>query len=91
MHKAFTKILEDVSKELGIEKEVKVEDYVFVTDFGEKDDFGMPFLPQLFIETTDGKVQPVLTQMPFNPTTFQPDIDKGKQEVIDKIKNISSQ
>lgn len=87
-HKAFLKVTEDLSKELNIEKEIKIEDYSFLTDYGEKDEFGMPFLPQLLIQTEDGKIVPVLTQMPFNQK-LQPDPEKGKEEALNKIKNIT--
>ncbi|BCU71325.1 hypothetical protein [Stygiolobus caldivivus] len=87
-HKAFVKVTEDLSTQLNLEKEIKIEDYTFLTDYGEKDEFGMPFLPQLFVQTDDGKIVPVLTQMPFNQK-FQPDPEKGKEEAINKIKNIT--
>ena len=86
-HKAFLKVTEDLSKELGLEKEIKMEDYGFLADYGEKDEFGMPFLPQLLVETDDGKIIPILTQMPLN-SKLQLDPEKGKEEALDKIKNL---
>lgn len=87
-HKHFKKVLEELSSELKVEKEVKLEDYVFLTDYGEKDEFGMPFLPQLFIVTDDNKVLPILTQMPFNTSTLEPDPIKAKEDALNKIKNL---
>ncbi|MFP3226592.1 MAG: hypothetical protein RXQ80_06700 [Sulfolobaceae archaeon] len=87
-HKAFMEVTEDLSKELGLEKEVKLEDYSFLTDYGEKDEFGMPFLPQLFVETTDGKIQLILSHMPFDEKTGELNPEKGKEEALNKIKNI---
>lgn len=89
-HKPFLKVLEDLSKELNIEKEVKNEDYSFLADYGEKDEFGGTFLPQMFIETDDGKIIPVLTQMPFNPQKLVPDPEEGKKQALEKIKNVLS-
>ncbi|MCY0849980.1 hypothetical protein [Sulfuracidifex metallicus] len=85
MHKVFLEITEEISKETGIEKEVKVEDYAFVTDYGEKDDFGMPWLPQLFLQD-DGNIKPILTSIPFNDS-LKPDKEKAKNEALNKVKN----
>ena len=90
-HKPFLKVLEELSKELNIEKEIKNEDYAFLADYGEKDEFGATFLPQLFIETEDGKIIPVLTQMPFNPQKLEPDPEEGKKQALEKIKNVLAQ
>ncbi|AWR94820.1 hypothetical protein [Acidianus brierleyi] len=89
MNKSFITITEDLSKELGIDKEIKNEDYSFLSDYGEKDDFGMSWLPQLFIETDDGKITPILTQMPFGKD-LKPDEEEAKREALNKIKNLIS-
>lgn len=88
-HKYFVKILEDTVKQFNLEKEVRNEDYVFLTDYGEKDEFGMPFLPQLFVLTEDGKILPLLTKLPFDSKTLEPDVEQAEKEVFDKIKNLS--
>jgi len=90
-HKPFLKVLEDLSKELNLEKEIKNEDYAFLADYGEKDEFGATFLPQLFLETDDGKIIPILTQMPFNPQKLEADPEEGKKQALEKIKNVLGQ
>ena len=90
-HKPFLKVLEDLSKELNVEKEIRNEDYAFLADYGEKDEFGATFLPQLFLETDDGKIIPILTQMPFDPQKLEPDPEEGKKQALEKIKNVLAQ
>ncbi len=87
LHKVFIEILDELSKELNVEKEVKVEDYGFLADYGEKDEFDMPFLPQLFAMSSDGKIFPILTRIPLD-SSLKPDKEKGKEEAIKKIKNL---
>ncbi|MDT7861041.1 MAG: hypothetical protein RRA45_02310 [Saccharolobus sp.] len=87
LHKIFMEILEELSKELNLEKEVKLEDYSFLADYGEKDEFDMPFLPQLFVDLGNGKIVPVLTKIPFD-SQFKPDKNAGKEEALKKIKNL---
>ncbi|WP_054836311.1 hypothetical protein [Metallosphaera hakonensis] len=88
-HKGFLNIAESISKELNVELEIKNEDYAFLSDYGEKDEFGMSWLPQLLIQLEDGRIYPVLTQMPFGKD-FKPDPEAGKQEAFNKIKNLVS-
>ncbi|ACP35685.1 conserved hypothetical protein [Sulfolobus islandicus Y.G.57.14] len=87
LHKVFMETLDELSKELNLEKEVKTEDYAFLADYGEKDEFDMPFLPQLLVQTDDGKIIPILTKMPFD-ASLKPDKKAGKEEAIKKIKNL---
>ncbi len=86
-HKPFMQALEELAKALGVEKEVKEEDYVFLTDYGEKDEFGMPFLPQLFAVTNDGKTVPILTQIPFNKS-LQYDVEAAVKQALEKVKQL---
>ncbi|EZQ06991.1 MULTISPECIES: hypothetical protein [Acidianus] len=89
MNKAFINITEELSKEIGVEKEVRNEDYAFLSDYGEKDEFGMSWLPQLFLVLDDNRVYPILTQMPLGPD-LKADPEKGKKEALDKIKSLVS-
>ncbi|MBW9141197.1 MAG: hypothetical protein K1T65_05820 [Candidatus Aramenus sp.] len=89
LNKAFQNITDSISKELGIEKEVKIEDYSFLADYGEKDDFGMSWLPQLFVQMDDGKIYPILTNLPLDKS-LKPDEEEGKKEALNKIKNLTS-
>lgn len=84
-HKHFKKLAEDLAKELGVELEIREEDYVFVSNYGEKDEFGMSWLPQLFA-VVDGDIVPVLTRFPINEKTLDFDYDRAKQEVKEKLK-----
>jgi hypothetical protein len=86
-HKPFMQALEELAKALGVEKEVKEEDYVFLTDYGEKDEFGMPFLPQLFAVTDDGRTVPILTQIPFNKA-LQYDVEAAVKQALEKVKQL---
>lgn len=83
-HKYFKKLAEELSKELGVELEIKEEDYVFVNTYGEKDEFGMSWLPQLFA-VVNGDVIPVLTRFPINEKTLDYDYEKAKYEVRKKL------
>jgi len=87
LNRVFTELTEELAKELGVQSELKEEDYAFLADHGEKDEFGMPWLPQLLMETDDGKVSPILTQMPFD-NSLKPDKAMGKEEALRKIKNL---
>ena len=86
-HKPFVQVLDELAKALGVEREIREEDYVFLTDHGEKDEFGMPFLPQLFAETDDGKVLPILTQIPFNKS-LQYDVQEALKQALEKVKQL---
>jgi hypothetical protein len=67
-----------------VELKILEEDYIYVNEYGEKDEFGFGWLPQLFVEIDDGRVIPVLTKIPFNPSTLKPDLDEAKRQ-IEKI------
>ncbi len=79
-HKYFELLARELSKELNVELEIKEEDYIFVNEYGEKDDFGMAWLPQLFA-VIDEKPKPILTKMPINEKTLEFDLEKAKKEV----------
>lgn len=83
-HKYFKKLAEELSKELKIGLEVREEDYVFVSIYGEKDEFGMSWLPQLFV-VVNGEIKPVLTKFPINEKTLELDYEKALQEVKGKL------
>jgi len=66
-HKYFAGIADELSKKLGVEVEVRKEDYVFLSKYGETDDLGLTWLPQLMAELEDGEVIKVLTQPALTP------------------------
>jgi hypothetical protein len=80
-HKYFMQLANELAKELNIPLQVLEEDYVFVNTYGEKDEFGMAWLPQLFAEI-DGEIKPVLTRFPINEKTLDYDMEKARQQVL---------
>jgi len=67
LNRHFRKIAWRLSRELGKELEVREEDYEFLSKYGEKDDFGMTWLPQLFAALSDGSIVKVLTEPNLTP------------------------
>lgn len=84
-HRHFKKLAEDLSKELNVELEIKEEDYEFVNTYGEKDEFGMAWLPQLFA-LINGNVVPILTRFPINEKTLDYDYEKARKEISERLK-----
>ncbi len=78
-HKYFENIARELASELNIELEILEEDYVFVNTYGEKDEFGLAWLPQLFIVMHNDIVKPILTKLPINEKTLEFDIEKARQ------------
>lgn len=66
-HKYFAGITDELSKKLGVDVEVRKEDYVFLSKYGETDDLGLTWLPQLMAELEGGGVIKVLTQPALTP------------------------
>ncbi len=87
-HRFFLEISNWLSKTLNVELKVIEEDYVFANQYGDKDDFGFAWLPQLFVELEDGSIIPVLTKPPFNPNTLELDQEASKREIISKLLSI---
>lgn len=85
-HRFFLEIAKWLSGFLGVELKVIEEDYVFANQYGDKDDFGFAWLPQLFVELEGGSIVPVLTRPPFNPQTLELDQELSKKEIISKLR-----
>lgn len=85
--KFWRKIAESLSKELNAELEVKIEDYVYLVEYGDKDDLGMSWLPQILVELDDGRVQWVLSQIPLNDK-LEPDEELAIGMMKEKLKLI---
>ncbi len=62
LDKHFRKISKRLSDELGVDLEVRIEDYVLLVNYGDVDEFGMTWLPQLLAELDDGSIVKVLTK-----------------------------
>ncbi|MEM0340167.1 MAG: hypothetical protein QXN05_01295 [Acidilobaceae archaeon] len=88
LHKDWLRLAQRLASSLGIDLEVKLEDYVFVNQYGEKDDFGMAWLPQLFLVLEENNVFLLLSQYPFDKTTLKPDESLAIQEVKKKLKEL---
>ncbi len=88
-HKYFLEVAEALSKELGVELEVVEEDYVFLNTYGEKDEFGMAWAPQLFVKLGSGEIKLILSRIPMNEQ-LQLDAEKAKKEAMEKLKEITS-
>ena len=86
LHQVWVKVAERVAKELGLDLEVREEDYVYVNEFGDKDEYGMAWLPQLFLEFADGKVILLLSRMPLDPT-HKPDTEEAVRLALEKARS----
>lgn len=62
LHKHFSGLAEKLSKEFNVPLEYRWGDYVYVTQYGDSDELGLTWLPQLFAELDDGSVVKILTQ-----------------------------
>ncbi|MEB3779593.1 MAG: hypothetical protein GSR85_05105 [Desulfurococcales archaeon] len=89
LHKAWVKLGEQIAKDLGVDFEVLKEDYVYAINYGDTDDLGMAWLPQLFAELEDGSVKLILSQYPFDPQTTSPDEEKAIEEARRKVEEIA--
>ncbi len=86
-HKHFVDIAKELASKLGVDLETKEEDYVFLSEYGEKDEFGMAWLPQLFV-VVNGQVKPILTKLPINEKTLSIDVERAKRKAIEALKNL---
>ena len=86
-HKQWMKMAKAVAEELGLDLEVKYEDYEFAINHGFTDELGMAGLPQIMLELEDGKIVPLMNEIPLD-SKYQPDFDKGKEELIRKIRSL---
>jgi|UniRef100_A0A7J3Z7V2 hypothetical protein len=83
-HKYFENIAKQLSKELNVPLDIVEEDYVFANTYGEKDEFGMAWLPQLFAQI-DSEIKPILTRLPINEKTLDVDIEKAREVVLNVL------
>ena len=87
LHKYFTRIAEEVAKRIGAELEVREEDYIYLSKYGETDDLGLTWLPQLLAELDDGSVVKVLTQ-PVLDSRGKLDYEGGLREALGNIEKV---
>lgn len=86
-HKLWGKMAETLSKTLGVELEVRKEDYVYLVEYGDKDEYGMSWLPQILAELDDGRVQWLLSQLPLN-SSLQPDEEAAQKIMLEKLREL---
>jgi hypothetical protein len=88
LHKNWMNLAQQLAKELNVELEVKKEDYVYAISYGDKDDLGMAWLPQLFAQLENGEVKLVMSQYPFDPKTTKPSDPMALEEARRKLQEI---
>jgi hypothetical protein len=88
LHKMWVNLAQNLSKEYGFDLEVKTEDYLFAISYGDKDDIGMAWLPQMFAELDDGRILLVMSQYPFDPATTKPSEELALKEAKKKLEEI---
>jgi hypothetical protein len=86
-HKMWVKLVEEIAKQTRLEYEIRIEDYVLLTEHGDTDDLGMAWLPQLLVQLDNGEYKVLLSRMPLNKA-LQPDVEKAKEEILSKLKEL---
>ncbi|MCX8209029.1 MAG: hypothetical protein N3G79_05255 [Sulfolobales archaeon] len=62
LHKYFKEIAEELSRRYGVPLEIRVEDYLFLIQYGDTDEYGMAWVPQILAELDSGEIFKVLTK-----------------------------
>ncbi len=88
-HKLWIRLLDEVAKETGLEKEVKIEDYLLLTEHGDTDELGMPWLPQLLVQLDNGEIKVLISRLPLNKA-LQPDVEQAKKIVLEKLRELEA-
>lgn len=86
-HKFWLKLADKLSKMVNAPLDVKIEDYVYLVEHGDKDELGMTWLPQILVETDDGKVYWLLSQLPLNER-LEPSEEKALEEMLRKLREL---
>lgn len=86
-HKLWMSLAQKLSQTLGVPMEVKIEDYVYLVEHGDKDEFGMSWLPQILVELDNGNVHWLLSQLPLNER-LEPDEEKALEAMLSKLKEL---
>lgn len=90
LHKYFMTLSDRVASELKVDREVRYEDYLFLIEHGDTDELGMAWVPQLLAELSDGRIVLLLSRVPFD-AQFKPDLEKGYEEVMDRLRSLGGQ
>jgi hypothetical protein len=86
-HKLWLKIADRLSKILSAPLDVKIEDYVYLVEHGDKDEFGMTWLPQILVEMDNGSVYGLLSQLPLDEK-LEPSEEKAIDIMLQKLREI---
>lgn len=86
-HKLWIQLVEDVARNTDLEKEVREEDYMLLTEYGDTDDLGMPWLPQLLVQLDDGSIKVLLSRLPLGKD-LKPDVEEAKRIVLGKLNEL---
>jgi len=89
-HKLWLQLVDEIAKELSLEKEVRIEDYMLLVEHGDTDDLGMAWLPQLLVELDNGEIKLLISRLPLDEN-LQPSIDLAKEEVRKKLKELEKE
>lgn len=89
LHKYFTMLTKKVADELKVDVEVREEDYLFLIEHGDTDELGMAWIPQILAELDDGKIILLLSKAPFD-SELKPDLEKGYEEIMVKLRTVMS-
>ena len=85
LNKHFTKLARRLAEEFNAELEIKEEDYMYLIKYGDTDELGMAWVPQLLAELDSGQVVKVLTQ-PNLDSQGNVDEEKDYQVSVDRLK-----
>ena len=81
-HKYFLKVAQALKEKLGIDLELKENDYVYLSKYGETDELGLTWIPQLLAEMDNGEVIKVLTE-PVLTNEGKLDVEGGIKRALD--------
>ncbi len=84
LHETWIKLASEISKKVKLKLEIKEEDYILLSQYGDKDEFGMPWLPQLLVQYEGGETRVVISQLPLDKD-LKPDLNKAFQLVLEKL------
>jgi len=85
-HKYFVDLAKKIADALKVPLEIREEDYVFVNEYGEKDEFGMAWLPQMFA-IVNGVPKLLISRLPIDERTLNIDLNKALEHTISVLKD----
>lgn len=86
-HKFWLRLADKLSKMLNAPLDVKIEDYVYLVEHGDKDEFGMTWLPQILVEMDNGDVYGLLSQLPLDEK-LEPSEEKAINAMLQRLRDL---